>query len=75
MKWLEAFDSDVAKEFYVLPLQHWEYTWTRKLDDKGFWNFVSSLSYINRLSPKEKQVCPGCCELMIGDERLRREIH
>lgn len=57
MEWLQAFDSDVAKESYVLPLQHWEYKWTRKLDDKGLWNFVRSLSYINRLSPEEKLVC------------------
>jgi hypothetical protein len=57
MEWLQAFDSDVARELYVLPLQHWEYQWTRKLDDKGLWNFVRSLSFINRLSPEEKQVC------------------
>lgn len=56
MKWLSAFDSDVAKESYILPLHYWEYKWTRKLDDRRFWDFVRSLSYINRLSLKEKQV-------------------
>jgi hypothetical protein len=56
MDWLKAFDSDVAKELYILPLQMWEHKWTRKLDEAGIWNFIRSLSFINRLSPEEKQV-------------------
>lgn len=53
---MKAFESDVAKDNYVLPLQQWNHTWTRKLNENGVWNFVRSLSYINRLSPDKKAV-------------------
>jgi len=56
MEWLKAFDSDVAKEHYILPLQKWEHKWDRKSDEPGMWNFVRSVSFINKLSPEEKQV-------------------
>jgi hypothetical protein len=31
----------------------------RKVADKGVWPFVRSLSYINKLSPEEKEVRPA----------------
>lgn len=58
MAWLKAFDSDVAKEYYILPLEKWEHKWVNKLDEPGIWNFVRSISFINKLSPEEKQVDP-----------------
>jgi hypothetical protein len=48
----------VAKENYVLPLNYWEYKWVRKVADNGVWPFLRSLSYINKLSPEEKEVRP-----------------
>ena len=56
MGWQKAFDSDIAKEYYTLPLQKWEHKWIRKLDEPGIWNMVRSISFINKLSPEEKQV-------------------
>ena len=56
MEWLKAFDSDVVKELYILPLQKWEHKWVRKLDEPGMWDFIRSLSFINRLTPEEKLV-------------------
>jgi hypothetical protein len=56
MNWLKAFDTDIAKEYFYLPLKSWEYKWTRSITDEGLWNFLRSLSYINRLAPDEKQV-------------------
>lgn len=56
MKWLEAFDTNVAREYYILPLECWEYKWTMNLDRIQLWNFIRSLSYINKLSDEEKEV-------------------
>jgi len=58
LEWEKAFDTDVAKENYLLPLNYWEYKWVRKVADKGVWPLVRSLSFINKLSPEEKEVCP-----------------
>ena len=58
-EWEKAFDSDVARENYVLPLNFWEYKWVRKVADDKVWPLVRSLSYINKLSPEEKEVCPA----------------
>lgn len=62
MEWLKTFDTYVAKEYYDVPLKSWEYKWNRSVTDEGFWNFLRSLSYINRLPPDEKQACP--CGIM-----------
>jgi hypothetical protein len=56
MEWLKAFDSPVAHEKYEVPLQAWEYQWTRWLNEEQIWNFLRSLSFINKLSPEQKQV-------------------
>ena len=56
MGWLKTFDTDVAKEYYDVPLKSWEYKWSRSVTDEGFWNFLRSLSYINRLPLDEKHV-------------------
>ena len=56
MKWVEAFDTDVAREYYILPLEYWEYKWTMSLSRIQLWNFIRSLSYINKLSDEEKEV-------------------
>jgi len=60
MNWLKAFDTDVAKEYFDVPLKSWEYKWTRSVTDEGLWNFLRSLSYINKLPPDEKQVRYSC---------------
>jgi hypothetical protein len=76
MEWLKAFDSDVAREFYVLPLQIWEHKWVRKIDEKSFWDFLRSLSYINSLSLDERQVLRLLREkLTIDDEESCRRDH
>jgi len=62
MGWMKAFDTPEAKEFFELPLQHWDYKWTRTITDEGIWNFIRSLSFINRLSPQEKEVLKGHVE-------------
>lgn len=56
MEWLKAFETDVAKEYYVLPLQHWDYKWTRYLSEDAIWNFIRSLSFINRMPQDKKEV-------------------
>jgi hypothetical protein len=56
MSWIQAFDSDIAHQYYVLPLHSWEYKWVRKIEEKDIWNYVRSLSFINQLSPEEKEV-------------------
>jgi hypothetical protein len=66
MEWLKAFDSDVAKEYYILPLQEWEHKWVRKSDEPGIWNHIRSISFINKLSPEEKQVIRLECKSLIG---------
>jgi len=71
MDWLKAFDSDVAKGYYIAPLDYWEYKWTRKIKDTDMWNFVRSLSYINRLSSEEKQVIVSSA---VTDNRYSRVI-
>jgi hypothetical protein len=39
-----------------LPLEQWDYRWTRKIDQNGVWNLIRSLSYINRLPPEKKEI-------------------
>jgi hypothetical protein len=56
MEWLTAFDSSVAHEKYEVPLQAWEYQWTRWLNEEQIWNYLRSVSFINKLSPEQKQV-------------------
>jgi hypothetical protein len=56
MDWVKAFDSELAKEYFAVPLRHWEHQWTRYLTEEGVWNHVRSTSFINRLSPEEKEV-------------------
>ena len=53
--WLDAFETPEAKEFYELPLQHWDYKWTRYVTDEGVWNFFRSISFINRLPAEKKE--------------------
>ena len=53
---MKAFDSDLAKQDYVLPLQNWHYRWSRKIDEKGVWSFIRSLSYIHALPPEKKEI-------------------
>jgi hypothetical protein len=48
--------GDVAKEFFDVPLKHWEYKWIRKLTDEGIWNFLRSISFIHNLPADEKAV-------------------
>ena len=56
MEWLKAFETDVAKEYYVLPLQHWVHKWTRYMSEEAVWNFIRTLSFVNRLPPERKEV-------------------
>jgi hypothetical protein len=52
---MKAFDTVEAKEFFELPLQHWDYKWTRYITEEGIWNFLRSISFINRLPADEKE--------------------
>jgi len=76
MEWMKAFETPEAEEFYELPLQNWDYPWTRWVTDEGIWNLVRSLSFINRLSAEEKQVLKGHVEEYIRradqEGRLKR---
>jgi hypothetical protein len=56
LEWKKAFDTSVALEKFVLPLQQWEHKWTRWVDEQQIWDFLRSLSFIHNLSPEKKQV-------------------
>jgi hypothetical protein len=56
LEWLKAFVSPQANEHFHLPLRSWEHKWTRVLSEEEIWNFLRSLSFINRLRTDEKMV-------------------
>jgi len=72
---LKAFDSDVAKQNYGLPLQRWEYRWTRKIDEKGVWNFIRSLSFIHGLPSEKKMIMRQHVEEYIAEADKEGKLH